>query len=185
MMSTALPLTDHQPPAPRRRRNHNRGNRPMPLGESGLMPPGRATLTDAALSAEILAQLQDLSERMATKEDLARLVSRELYESQRTADQQIQAITATRLTTIEGSLGALKDQFHAFQLADANRLALASQTTQQQIGQVQQQGQAAASGVLAKSTDMVDRLKDLLLGVCFSAIFGLIIYALQHTATHP
>ena len=181
-MSTAVTATSDLPNSPPHRR---RKYRPMPLGESGPMSPRRddRTTADPALSAQILAQLQDLSERMATKEDLAKLVSRELYDSQRTADQQIQAITASRLTTIEAGLGALKDQFHAFQLADANRLALATQSTQQQIGQVQQQGQAAASGVLAKSTDMVDRLKDLLLGVCFSAIFGLIIYALQHT--HP
>lgn len=136
-----------------------------------------------ALLAQVLAELQALREDVshaATKDDLSRLVSKETYDTQRVADQQIAAITAGRLTNIESSVNALKDDFHRFQLQDATRIGQLATTTTQQIGQAAQGAQAGISAVQARTADLIAKGQQMLIGALASGFVALLIYALGH-----
>lgn len=106
-------------------------------------PPDEAEGGDVGVLGQMLAQLRQLSEAVshaATKEDVAKLVQRDLYDSQRAADQ-------TRLLGLEQSISALREGQHKLELGEATRFAQFQSQTAAQVGQVAQGAaqQAAAT----------------------------------------
>lgn len=159
--------------------------RNMPRWESS---SERDNAADTGVVAQILAAVTQLSqefsefrETAAKATDLHTLVPREIYETQRTADQQMATLTATRLTNIEASINALKDDFHKFQIADAQKLAQAQITTQQQFGQAQALTYQQVGAAQSTMAGMINKVKDLLLGAFITATFSLLLFVATHS----
>lgn len=153
-------------------------------------PPGivEPPSPDQGVVAQILAAVTQLSqefsefrETAAKATDLHALVPREIYEAQRSADQQMATLTATRLTNIESSINTLKDDFHRFQIADARQSAQTQLSTQQQIGQTQLATQQQIGQTQTVAVSMVNKVKDVLLGALAAGFISLLIYVATHS----
>jgi Ni,Fe-hydrogenase I large subunit len=146
------------------------------------LPPDQGVVAQILAAVTQLSQeFADFRETAAKATDLHALVPREIYETQRTADQQMATLTATRLTNIESSINTLKDDFHRFQIADARQSAQTQVATSQQIGQAQTTALATGAQVAATTTGMVNKIKDILLGALAAGFISLLVYVATHS----
>ena len=136
------------------------------------------TPDDSSVLQLILRRLDELEKRLdgvATRDDLAKLVSLDLYQEARRSDTRASEDMARRLGALEQDVRVVREESTKRAITEASALAAAQANTSNQNGT-----SSTAVGLAKQANEAVSRLKDLMLGGLATAVIYLLINALGH-----
>lgn len=159
-------------------------------GPSGSNGGASSESVDATLLRQVLSRLDGLDGKVdelgeavskgATRDDLKTLVQRDTYDIQRAADLQGYSNNTARITSVEQAIGALKDQIHAIQLADAMQFGAVRTEVGQGVSQAMQSAGTSQQTNASRSIDQWRTAFMVVVGIATTLFGALLSYVIFH-----